>query len=94
MGGIVATRREAVATERGRILVALASSPYSARPSESNALWLCHAGLRGNELADRLGRDRILVARGDAWGDAEHVRVQVQAPRATQRLLRALGLAA
>lgn len=94
MGGIVATRREAVAAERGRILVALASSPYTARPSESNALWLRHAGVRGDELADRLGRDRIIVARGHAWGDADHVRVQVQTPGATQRLLRALDIAA
>lgn len=91
--GLVAQRRAAVAAERDRLLDALHELPLDARPSEANVLWLRPAGLSGGELAARLRRNGVLVQSGVAVGDEQHVRVTVQSPAATDRLLDALRTA-
>lgn len=93
-GPLVAARRAQVQRERGRLADALASSPFDAAPSQANVLWLRLPGVSGRELADRLRRDAVLVAPGTDWGDADHVRVQIQSPAASDRLLAALARAA
>jgi histidinol-phosphate aminotransferase len=93
-GPLVARRRVAVAAERRRLRDALAASPYDAGESQANVLWLRLPGVGGDELADRLQTRAIRVARGSAWGDPEHVRIQVQSSTAGDRLLAALDGAA
>jgi histidinol-phosphate aminotransferase len=91
--GQVAQRRTAVAIERTRLLDALHDLPLDARPSEANVLWLRPTGLTGGELAMRLQHSGVRVMSGASVGDEEHVRVTVQGPAATDRLLDALGTA-
>lgn len=89
----VAQRRAAVAAERERLLDALHELPLDAGPSEANVLWLAPTGLSGAELAVRLQRNGVLVQSGAGVGDERHVRVTVQSPAATERLLDALRTA-
>jgi histidinol-phosphate aminotransferase len=89
----VAQRRAAVAAERTRLLEALHELPVDARPSEANVLWLRPTGLSGGELAMRLQRHGVLVSSGASVGDEHHVRVTLQSPPATDRLLDALRTA-
>jgi len=89
----LAQRRAAVAVERARLLDALHELPLDARPSEANVLWLRPTGLSGAELALRLQRSGVRVMSGAIVGDEHHVRVTVQSPAATDRLLDALRTA-
>jgi len=89
----VVQRRGAVAAERTRLLDALQELPLDARPSEANVLWLRPTGLSGGELAQRLQRSGVRVMSGASLGDEHHVRVTVQSPAATDRLLDALRTA-
>jgi histidinol-phosphate aminotransferase len=86
-------RRAAVAVERARLLDALHDLPVDARPSEANVLWLRPTGLSGAELTLRLQRSGVRVMSGAIVGDEHHVRVTVQSPAATDRLLDALRTA-
>jgi histidinol-phosphate aminotransferase len=89
----VAQRRAAVVAERVRLLDALHELPLDARPSEANLLWLRPTGLSGSELALRLQRSGVRVMSGAIVGDEHHVRVTVQSPAASDRLLDALRTA-
>ena len=91
--GQVAQRRAAVAAERTRLLEALHGLPIDAAPSEANVMWLRPTGLTGSELAVRLQRTNVLVMSGGNLGDEHHVRVTLQSPAATDRLLDALRTA-
>ena len=91
--GQLAQRRAAVAAERERLLDALGDLPIDAAPSEANLLWLRPTGLTGGELALRLQRSGVLVQSGIGVGDEHHVRVALQSPAATDRLLDALRTA-
>ncbi len=91
--GQVAQRRAAVASERERLLDALHELPLDAQPSEANVLWLRPTGMTGGELALRLRRSGVIVQSGASVGDEHHVRVAVQSPRASERLLDALRTA-
>lgn len=92
-GALVGQRALQVADERARLEAALAATPYDARPSRSNAVWLRLPGVSGPALAARILDAGIRVAPGNAWGDDDHVRIQVQSPAATDRTLRALEAA-
>jgi histidinol-phosphate aminotransferase len=89
----VAQRRAAVAAQRTRLLEELHGLPVDARPSEANVLWLRPTGLTGGELAMRLQRSGVRVMSGASVGDEHHVRVTLQSPAATDRLLDALRTA-
>ncbi len=91
--GQIAQRRAAVAGERTRLLDQLHDLPLDAAPSEANVLWLRPNGLTGGELAMRLQRSGVLVQSGASVGDEHHVRVALQSPAATDRLLDALRTA-
>jgi len=86
-------RRAAVAAERTRLLDAVHELPLDAGPSEANVLWLRPTGLSGSELALRLQRSGVRVMSGASLGDEHHVRVTVQSPAASDRLLDALRTA-
>jgi histidinol-phosphate aminotransferase len=92
-GPLTAQRAAQVARERDRLEETLAAAPYDARPSRSNALWVRLPGVSGPALAARLLDAGIRVAAGNAWGDDDHVRIQVQSPAATDRTVRALEAA-
>ncbi|HXE46212.1 MAG TPA: aminotransferase class I/II-fold pyridoxal phosphate-dependent enzyme [Conexibacter sp.] len=91
--GLVAQRRAAVASERTRLLEAVHELPLDAVAGEANVMWLRPTGLTGAELALRLQRSGVLVQSGASVGDEQHVRVTLQSPRATDRLLDALRTA-
>jgi histidinol-phosphate aminotransferase len=89
----VAQRRAAVAAERTRLLERMHELPVDVSPSEANVLWLRATALGGSELAMRLRRHGVIVTSGIGVGDDDHVRVTVQSPAATNRLLDALETA-
>jgi histidinol-phosphate aminotransferase len=86
----IADRRATVLAERTRLLERVTALPVDADPSEANVVWLRAPGLTGGELATRLRRSGVLVWSGAAVGDEDHVRVALQSPNATDRLLDAL----
>lgn len=89
----VAQRRAAVVAERRRLLDCVHELPLDASPSEANVVWLRATGMAGSELAMRLQRSGVLVMSGGNVGDEDHVRVTIQSPYATDRLLDALRTA-
>lgn len=91
--GQVASRRAAVLAERARMAEALHDLPVDAAPSEANVLWLRAPGMSATELTSRLRRGNVIVMSGEEVGDEEHVRVTLQAPQHTDRLLQAFRTA-
>ena len=89
-GPQVAARREAVLTQRARLLDALADLPVDAPASQANFLWLRAPGLADGELFARLRRAAIIAHPGSEVGEPDHVRVTIQSPSATERLVEAL----
>jgi histidinol-phosphate aminotransferase len=86
-------RRATVIEQRTRVLAALDELPVHAPPSEANFIWLRADGMNGNELAERLERARVHVARGGPLGDDDHVRAAIRDSSAADRLLWAIGQA-
>jgi histidinol-phosphate aminotransferase len=89
-GPQVALRRDTVVQQRRRLLDALADLPVDAPPSQANVLWLRAPGLADGELYGRLRRAAILAHPGSELGEPDHVRVAIQSPTATDRLLEGL----
>jgi histidinol-phosphate aminotransferase len=89
-GPQVAMRRDAVIAERRRLLDALAGLPVDAPPSQANVLWLRAPALADGELFSHLRRAAILAHPGSELGEPDHVRVAIQSPAATDRLLEGL----
>ena len=89
-GPQVARRRDAVIAQRRRLLDELAALPVDAPPSQANFLWLRAPGLADGELYARLRRAAILTHPGSELGEPDHVRVAIQSPTATDRLLEGL----
>jgi histidinol-phosphate aminotransferase len=91
--GEIERRRSAVARERTRLFAGLRGLPVDAGDSQANFVWLSANGIAGADLAERLGRQGVIVAPGGPLGADDHVRVTVRHGAATDRLLRALGSA-
>jgi histidinol-phosphate aminotransferase len=89
----VERRRRAVARERARLLGGLRGRGLEAGESQANFIWLRAPGLSGDELANRLRRQAVIVAPGGPLGADDHVRASVRDGEATDRLLRALEAA-
>lgn len=89
-GPQVRLRREAVIAQRRRLAGALADLPVDAPPSQANLLWLRAPGLADGELYARLRRAAIVSHPGSELGEPDHVRVAIQSPTATDRLLEGL----
>lgn len=90
LGRQVESRREAVATERARLMEALAGLPVDAAPSQANVVWLRAPALADGELSERLRRSAVIVHPGNEWGEPDHVRATIQSAPATDRLIDAL----
>jgi histidinol-phosphate aminotransferase len=86
----IARRRQDVITERTRLLRGVAELSIEAPASQANFVWMKAPELTGEQLADRLDQNRVLVAHGAALGDELHVRATIRSQATTDRLLWAL----
>ena len=86
----VERRRRAVSRERDVLLDGLRGLGLDADESQANFIWLRAPGLSGDELANRLRRQGVIVAPGGPLGADDHVRATVRDTAASDRLLRAL----
>lgn len=89
-GPLLTRRRAMVATERARLLDALAGSDIDVAPSQANFLWLRRPGMPGRNLMEQLRHGAVTAWPGSEVGDEERVRVAIQSPAASDRLLEAL----
>lgn len=78
-----------IAMERAQLTSALRKRGFEVADSQANFLWVTHPVL-GGQLAARLAQTGVLVASGEALGEAAHVRVSVRDASASDRLLRAI----
>ena len=86
----IGVRRAMVIESRARIEAELRQLPFEAPVSQANFMWLRPTTMSGNELADRLERNQVRVARGGPLGDDDHVRATIANSAATERFLWAL----
>jgi histidinol-phosphate/aromatic aminotransferase/cobyric acid decarboxylase-like protein len=87
---VLARRRAAAARERERLARALRGTSLSFPPTAAPFVWLSSETHDGTAIAQHLGVRRILVARGERWGDEQHVRITLRDTAATERLIAAL----
>jgi histidinol-phosphate aminotransferase len=87
---VLARRRAAANRERERLTHALHSTSLAFPPTAAPFVWLSSETHDGTAIAQHLGVRRILVARGERWGDERHVRITLRDADATDRLLAAL----
>jgi histidinol-phosphate aminotransferase len=84
-------RRARIAAERARLAELLAGTPFTFGPSATHAIWLRGGdGMSAASITDGLAKQRVLVASGAAWDDADHVRVTLRDRAASERLAAAL----
>jgi histidinol-phosphate aminotransferase len=89
----VERRRRSVARERARLFDGIRALSVDASESQANFIWLRAPGLSGDELANRLRRQGVIVAPGGPLGADDHIRASVRNGEATDRLLRAIAAA-
>ena len=87
---VLARRRAAATRERERLTHALHGTSFSFPPTAAPFVWLSSESHDGTAIAQHLGVRRILVARGDRWGDERHARITLRDADATDRLIAAL----
>jgi histidinol-phosphate aminotransferase len=88
---LIDARMRVVGAERSRVTASLRALGFDVTDSQANFLWAAHPALSGAELAGRLAQAGVLVAAGDALGEPNHVRIALCSPRASERLLDAVG---
>jgi histidinol-phosphate aminotransferase len=86
-------RVQAIRQERPRLTAELRARGFDVADSQANFLWAAHPSLDGAELAARLERSGVLVAGGAALDAPDRVRIALQSPAASDRLLDALDKA-
>ncbi len=84
-------RRNAVITERARLMDALTELPVTVADSQANFVWLSAQGSSGLALASALRREGVIVAPGGPLGADDHIRATVRNAAATDRLISALS---
>jgi len=82
-------RRRAVSHERARVTDGLRALGADVSDSQANFVWLAAPGMSGDELAQALRRQGVIVAPGGPLGADDHVRAGVLNAVASERLLRA-----
>ena len=83
-------RRAVVCRERGRLIDGLRALGADVSDSQANFVWMRAPGLSGDQLAQALRRQGVIVAPGGPLGADDHVRAGVRDEPATLRLLRAV----
>jgi histidinol-phosphate aminotransferase len=86
----VERRRQAVVRERRFLTGQLRALGADVTDSQANFLWIRVPGLSGDELANRLRKQGVIVAPGGPLGEDHHVRAAIRNEQASKRLLRAL----
>jgi histidinol-phosphate aminotransferase len=83
-------RRGMVSRERARLLSALRGLDLEVTDSQANFVWLRAGDRSGDQLANALRAQGVIVAPGGPLGEDHHVRATIRDGQATTRLLRAL----
>jgi histidinol-phosphate aminotransferase len=86
----VERRRRAVARERHFLTSQLRALGAEVTDSQANFLWIRVGELSGDELANALRKQGVIVAAGGPLGEDHHVRAAVRNEQASKRLLRAV----
>jgi histidinol-phosphate aminotransferase len=83
-------RRQAVARERRVLIDRLRELGVDVTDSQANFLWIRVRNLSGDELANALRKQGVIVAPGGPLGEDHHIRAAILGEAATKRLLRAI----
>jgi len=83
-------RRRAVARERHFLTGQLRALGADVTDSQANFLWIRVGDLSGDELANALRKQGVIVAPGGPLGEDHHIRAAVRNEHASKRLLRAV----
>jgi histidinol-phosphate aminotransferase len=89
-GPEVERRKQAVVKERRRLVHSLKKLPVETTDTRANFIWLRAQDLSGQELANRLREQGVIVAPGGPLGSDDYIRAQLLNHGATERLLKAL----
>jgi histidinol-phosphate aminotransferase len=88
--GEIERRRKAVTRERQVLTDGLRELGVDVTDSQANFLWIRVRDLSGDELANALRKQGVIVAPGGPLGEDHHIRAAVRNQAATTRLLRAV----
>jgi histidinol-phosphate aminotransferase len=83
-------RRRAVAQERRVLTEELRALGADVTDSQANFLWISVRDLSGDELANALRKQGVIVAPGGPLGEDHHIRAAIRNEQASKRLLRAI----
>jgi histidinol-phosphate aminotransferase len=83
-------RRRAVARERHFLTGQLRALGVDVTDSQANFLWIRVRDLSGDELANALRKQGVIVAPGGPLGEDHHIRAAIRNEAASTRLLRAV----
>jgi histidinol-phosphate aminotransferase len=83
-------RRQAVIRERKVLTEGLRELGADVTDSQANFLWIRLRDLSGDELANALRKQGVIVAAGGPLGEDHHIRATIRNQAATTRLLRAV----
>jgi histidinol-phosphate aminotransferase len=86
----VERRRRSVARERSVLTEGLRALGADVTDSQANFLWIRVPDLSGDELANALRKQGVIVAPGGPLGEDHHIRATIRNEQASQRLLRAI----
>ena len=86
----VERRRRSVARERSVLTEGLRALGADVRDSQANFLWIRVPDVGGDELANALRKQGVIVAPGGPLGEDHHIRAAIRNEQASQRLLRAV----
>ena len=88
--GEIERRREAVARERQLLTDQLRELGVDVGDSQANFLWIRVPDLSGDQLANALRQQGVIVAPGGPLGEDHHIRAAVRDEAASNRLLSAI----
>jgi histidinol-phosphate aminotransferase len=83
-------RRQAVAREREVLTDQLRDLGVDVTDSQANFLWIRVHDMSGDQLANALRKQGVIVAPGGPLGEDHHIRASILGEAATNRLLRAI----
>jgi histidinol-phosphate aminotransferase len=83
-------RRHAVARERQVLTGQLRAMGVDVTDSQANFLWIRVRDMSGDELANALRKQGVIVAPGGPLGEDHHIRAAIRDQAASTRLLRAI----
>jgi histidinol-phosphate aminotransferase len=83
-------RRESVSRERTVLTEQLRELGVEVADSQANFLWIRARDMTGDQLANALRRQGVIVAPGGPLGEDHHIRAAIRNQAASNRLLRAI----